>query len=205
MNALNNALEWFVRMAFLNMLWLIFSALGLVVIGFFPALVATFTIVRKWLVGEVDIPVFKTFWQTYKKEFIRSNILGYVLTIFGVILYVDILIFNASSNTLINLLSIPLVIVTMVYLLTLFYIFPTFVHYEMKLVQVIKNAFLVMILNPFPTIIMLLGTIGIIFVSLTFQALVPVLSVSLLSLTLMMPSIRAFDKITEKQAKFLIK
>lgn len=205
MNALNNALEWFVKMAFLNMLWLIFSALGLVVIGFFPALVATFTIVRKWLVGEVDIPIFKTFWRTYKKEFIRSNILGYVLTIFGVILYVDILIFNASSNTFVNLLSIPLVIITMVYLLTLFYIFPTFVHYEMKLVQVIKNAFLVMILNPFPTIIMLLGTIGITFVSLTFQALVPVLSVSLLSLTLMMPSIRAFNKITEKQAKFLIK
>lgn len=203
MNALNNALEWFVKMAFLNMLWLGFSTLGLFFIGFFPAVVATFTIIRKWLVGEVDIPVLKTFWRTYKKEFFRSNLLGYFLTVVGLILYIDILIFNASSNSFVNLLSFPLIMISIIYLLTLFYIVPTFVYYEMKVLQVMKSSFLVMILNPFPTIIMIVGTIGIAFLSFKFQALIPILSVSLLSMAIMMPSIQAFEKIKKKQQKYL--
>lgn len=197
MHAINKVLEWITKMAYLNVLWISFTILGVVVVGLFPSTAATFSVVRKWVIGETDIPVFKTFWDNYKKSLLKSNLLGYMLLLFSLILYIDIRIFNESSNSIVNLLAIPTIGISIVFILTTFYIFPTFVHYEIKLIQVIKNSFLIMIINPFQTAIMIVGitTIGFIFMKL--QGLIPIFSVSVLAFVIMMPAVQAFNKVAQ--------
>ncbi|GAA3329844.1 hypothetical protein GCM10020331_079970 [Ectobacillus funiculus] len=58
--------------------------------GFMPATVALFTIVRKWLMKEIDIPIWRTFLTVYKKmNSEKSNILGLILAVGGALIYVD--------------------------------------------------------------------------------------------------------------------
>lgn len=196
MMAIHKALEWIMRMAYINVLWIIFTILGLVAFGLFPATAAVFSVVRCWIMGETDIPIFKTFWKTYKSVYLRGNLLGYFLLILGVILYIDIRIFNASPSSFVNLLAIPLIGITIVFILTSLYIFPTFVHYEMKITRVIKNSFLIMVINPLTTIIMLVGICTMGFIFLKIQGLIPLFSVSILAMVIMVPAVHAFNRVT---------
>lgn len=74
--------EWVLRFAYVNVLWISFNLLGLIVFGFFPATIAMFTVVRKWVLKETDISVFNTFWFAYKKEFFKGNFLGFIISLF---------------------------------------------------------------------------------------------------------------------------
>ena len=77
-DVLLNFCEWIWRFMILNFLWVIFMVAGGVVLGIMPSTVATFYILRKWVQGNFDIPIFKTFKDVYKKEFINSNKCGFV-------------------------------------------------------------------------------------------------------------------------------
>lgn len=67
------ACEAIMKIAWLNTLWVLFTLGGGVVFGWAPSTAAMFTVVRKWLLGRTDAPVFKTFYQTYKKEFFKNK------------------------------------------------------------------------------------------------------------------------------------
>ncbi|MFC4402738.1 YesL family protein [Gracilibacillus xinjiangensis] len=66
------AAEWISRFAYVNLLWIGFSLLGLVVFGFFPATAAMFALVRQWIMGNIDKPVFSSIWVTIKKNFSKA-------------------------------------------------------------------------------------------------------------------------------------
>lgn len=68
--------EWVMRLAYLNLLWIGFSLAGAVVFGLAPATAAMFAVTRQWVMGNTDIPVFQTFFQTFKKEWAKSSVLG---------------------------------------------------------------------------------------------------------------------------------
>jgi uncharacterized membrane protein YesL len=191
-------LEWISRLALLNLLWISFSLLGLVVFGFFPATVAMFAVVRKWMLGKEDVSIFKTFWTAYKQEFFKSNLLGLIIFAIGTILYIDFQFVNHSTNSLVSVLYIPFFIVTFILICMLFYILPIFVHYEMKISQVIKTSFFLMIMNPLSTFYMLIGSFGICY-ALSFAPPICILySGNLLALFLMKPATSAFEKISQK-------
>ncbi|WP_077624556.1 YesL family protein [Sediminibacillus massiliensis] len=199
MTAVNKALDWITKMAFLNVLWLIFLIPGLGIFGIFPSTSAMFTVIHKWLKGETDIAVFKTFWRTYKKEFIKSNKLGYLLSAAGYILYLDFVFLTSASNEFTLYLTIPYVVITGIFVLTGLYVFPIFVHYEMKSWEVIKSAFFMMLLNPMQTVIMVIGGAGVGYILWYFQGLALFFSFSILALIIMMPAQRAFEKMQAKQ------
>ncbi|OAK72317.1 YesL family protein [Lederbergia galactosidilytica] len=200
MRAINTALEWITRLAYLNILWIAFSAAGLIVVGLFPATAATFAVARKWAMGQTDVAVFKIFWASYKKELVKSNMLGYILLLIGYILYLDFVFLTVSPSNMTAILTIPFLVIGFIYVLTLFYVFPTFVHYDQKIFQVIKSSFFVMIINPLPTLTMLIGTFGISAILWKFQGLAIFFSMSVLAVVIMMPAHRAFEKINKKQA-----
>lgn len=157
--------DWIYRLAFINILWLFFSVIGLVIFGFFPATVAMFSIVRHTILKE-NVPIFHTFWTVYKREFLKSNLLGLILTIIAYIFYVD-LVFLKNTTGLIQFLYIPILVMSFIYILMLLYIFPVYVQYDIKVLQIIKNSFLIMVLYPFFTIIMI--TVGLITTYFMFQ------------------------------------
>jgi uncharacterized membrane protein YesL len=203
MESLNKLLEWISRLAFLNLLWISFSLLGLIFFGFFPATVAMFAVVRKWMLGDDEMSIFKTFWTTYKREFLKSNLLGVIILAIGLILYIDFQFVLNATNSFVSILYVPFFIITFIFVSMLFYIIPIFVHYDMKLSQVIKNSFFVMIMNPLSTFYMLIGSFGICFVLSYAPPICILYSGNLLALFIMKPATNAFEKINQKSKLIL--
>jgi uncharacterized membrane protein YesL len=194
----NKLLEWISRLAYLNLLWISFSLLGLIIFGFFPATVAMFAVVRKWMLGNDELSIFKTFWTSYKREFIKSNLLGLIIIALGLILYIDYHFIINSPSGFVSILYVPFFIITFIFTSMLFYIIPIFVHYDMKICQVIKSSFFVMIMNPLSTFYMLIGTFGILFVLSYAPPICLLYSGNLLALFIMKPATNAFEKINQK-------
>ncbi|WP_462409511.1 YesL family protein [Neobacillus sp. Marseille-QA0830] len=203
MNGLTGALyklcEWILKLAYLNILWLAFSVAGLGVFGFFPATIAMFVVVRKLLMGNFDVPVFKTFWESYKKEFLKSNLLGLIIVILGYFLYVDLHLLKSTGGVM-NLIYYPVLLICLGYILTLCYVFPTFVHYELKVHQVFKTSFFIMLFNPLSTGLMAIGVVAIYLLLTTIPGLIPLFCGSLLSVILMWSAFFAFSKAERIQA-----
>ncbi|WP_096437171.1 YesL family protein [Alteribacter populi] len=189
--------EWIMRLAYLNLLWILFSVLGIVVLGFFPATVAMFAIVRKWIKDDEDLPVFTEFLSNYKTEFFRSNLLGLVIIAIGVLLFFDFQLLSHYSGDFIQILFYPLLSIAIILLLTLLYLFPAYVHYEVNLFQLVKNSLILMILKPISTILMLITTVSWFLIFSWIPALAFFFGGSLLSYLLMQISYAAFMKVGE--------
>ncbi len=149
--------EWIMRFALLNLLWICFTLLGFLVLGFFPATVAMFTIVRKWIMKQTDFAIVRTFYSTYKSEWLRSNLFGTVIVAIGLIIAVEFAVIKDANELLLQISKYPLFLLFLLFCVLILYGFPTYVHYQVKLFQVFKNAVLVCLINPFYTITMLLG------------------------------------------------
>ncbi|WHY02468.1 YesL family protein [Neobacillus sp. DY30] len=203
LGSFNKLLEWISRLAFLNLLWISFSLLGLIIFGFFPATVAMFAVARKWMLGNDEMSIFKTFWTVYKREFLKSNLLGAIIVVIGLILYIDLQFVKHAENSFASILYIPFFIITLIFISMLFYIIPIFVHYDMKLIQVLKNSFFVMIMNPLSTFYMLIGSFGILFVLSYAPPICLLYSGNLLALFIMKPAVNAFEKINQKSQLFI--
>lgn len=193
--------EWVMKLAYVNILWVLFSISGLIFFGMSPASVALFTILRKWLMNETDIPIFRTFIDTYKKEFRKANRIGWLMAMIGMFLYIDFKFLNNIGGTIQYVLSVPLLIITILYLITVLYIFPVYVQYELRPVQYIKNSFYIGIINMHITILMMAATflLGILYTYI--PGVVPFFSVSLVSLIAMTGAKQGFHRIEAKQKK----
>lgn len=191
--------EWAMKLAYLNILWILFSILGLGAFGVMPATVATFTIARKWLKLEEDIPIGKTFFSTYKKEFVKSNRIGFILAIIGMILYVNYHYLQVIENPFIHIVVVSLILMmSFFYGILCLYIVPVYVHFDLKLSQYFKYALMIGIMNIHLTIIMVV-TIYLLYLFLIFiPGLIPVFVVSLLALVIMGISYYAFLLLEKK-------
>jgi uncharacterized membrane protein YesL len=177
MNILNTpiykGMEWITRFLFIHLLWILFTLLGGIVLGLFPATITSHAIMRKWLRGETDFSVFQTFWSYYKQEFWKSNQLGVFVILFLGLVVLDFYYIFIKTNSLFVLepFTIPLYIFILFVSFFLLYVFPVAAHYEWNVRQIIKNTFLIILVSPFHTLIMI-----IVFVSLYFiYKLVPAL------------------------------
>lgn len=117
------------RFAFLNLLWLAFSVIGLLVVGFFPATVAMFAIVRKWVRGEQDTAIFQTFWSIYKQVFLKANSFGWVLGVIGGILYINYHIIAIASTDLPVIVILSYLFLVLLYFLFIVTLLPGSVHF----------------------------------------------------------------------------
>ncbi|RXS90458.1 YesL family protein [Geobacillus sp. PK12] len=192
--------EWISRLAYINILWILFTIIGFVLLGFAPATVALFTIVRKWLLfHDDDVPIFKTFIQTYKSEFWRANRIGLLLMAMAYVFSIDVLyIGHLPAVWRFPFIAIlPLVLIF--YTVALLYVFPLYVHYELRFWQYIKYAFLIGMVNPFRTIGVMIS-IGALLIALVYiPGLIPFFGISLLALIVMGNALQVFRKTEEKQ------
>ena len=201
MLSVNNVLEWVTKLAYANLLWLGLSLLGGVVLGVFPATAATFAVVRKWLTGKSDVPITSTFWRAYKQSLLQANLIGYLMVAIYYLLYLDFLVITLSDQAELWLLTVPFLVIMVFISLTSLYIFPIFVHFNMSVKEVFKNSFFIMMLHPFQTIGMAFGAFAWLYGLWHFQWLFPLFSMSLLAVILLMPALKASNKLIEKQKK----
>lgn len=195
MGATYRGCEWVMRLAYLNVLWISFTLIGLILFGFFPATAAMFGVTNKWVMGEKDIPVFRTFWRIYRSKFVKSNVLMFILTFTAVIFYVDFMILSVLDGWLVKLITVALLTVFINFLVILLNIFPLLAYYEYSTFQYIKYAFLFGVSNPVMTV--LLAAIVIIFSLLLIMvtSLLLFFSGSIMSLLMMSIMYRSLKKI----------
>lgn len=193
------ALEWVTRFAYLNLLWVLFTLLGGVLFGFYPATTSMFAVCREWLKGNSDLPLFQSFWGFYKKDFLKSNLLGIFVSVFLVFIVLDIFYIQASPDQQLDWTYAPLFAFMLIFTLFLFYLFPAFVHYNIKIPLIIKNAFLLMLVNPAATAVIILCLVSLFFIMRLLPALAFLFGGSVYAFLTMWMAMYAFNK-THKKA-----
>ncbi|WP_235886140.1 YesL family protein [Paenibacillus cymbidii] len=165
-----------------------------------PASAAMFSVVRKWVMGEEDVPLFKTFFRGYKQNYLQSMLGGLIFLAIAVILYINFLFYTSQSDTM-KLLSY-LFIMLFVLLVGAFLNFLSItVHFHMKLFQIVKNAFLLTIGNPIGTIVTLVCSGFIMYISSKYTFLIPFFMGSLIAFVAFWQFYRNFQRIQDKMEK----
>lgn len=134
---------------------------------FIPASSAMFSVARKWVTGDEDVPLLKTFFRSYKQNYTQSMLGGFIFVILGVILYVN-MTFYVTSLTSLSFL-VYLFIVLFVFLIAAFFNFLSILaHFHMKLWQIIKNSILLTLGNPIQSIGILVVNAFILYIGYAF-------------------------------------
>lgn len=194
--------EWIMRLSVTNLLWVITSLpfwyffffgvivplselsstdeilLGLIISSvlapfvLFPATSAMFTTVRKWVMGDVDVPLFKTFFRGYRENYKASMIGGILYSLIFNIIFLDIRWYMSGVEGL-ELISYIFMGIALLLAVSMFNFFSMIVHYHMKALQLLKNAVLITIGRPFRSLSSAIGAIGLAWISLRFTFLLP--------------------------------
>ncbi|MFB3160028.1 YesL family protein [Neobacillus sp. 179-J 1A1 HS] len=196
-----NLCKWITHFAYMNFLWVLFTILGGVVFGIIPSTVTMFAIARKMAMGEEDIPVFKTFWGTYRLEFLRSNLLGLILTVIGLVWYFDLHFFRQFEGSIYTIMNYAMMILGMVFFILLIYVFPVYVHYDLKLYQYLTYALKIGFLRPASVIFMFVGTLCTYYFLIYLPGLIPLFGITFFVYFNMWIAFKSFQNIEEVSCK----
>ncbi|RKL66224.1 hypothetical protein CR203_16865 [Salipaludibacillus neizhouensis] len=188
-------------LVYVNFLWICFSLLGLIVFGLGPSTVAMYGVCRKYLMSESDIPVFKTFWNLYRTDFLKSNFLFWILFGLGYILYINLNFFTVDGEWIPLISTILLLLTTLIYSIMLIYIIPLFVHYNNSFFSYFKNAILISIFHPIRTIYAIAVLLTIYHIFYFYPVLIIFVGPSLFSFILMYVTYRTFLGIEAKRER----
>ncbi|MGP4041459.1 YesL family protein [Gracilibacillus sp. D59] len=198
-------LEWIMWIMYLNLLWLMMSLVGLVILGIFPATMALVTTMREWCVQKDNIAFNKTFFKAYKHTFIKSNVMGYLLTALGYILFVDYQWIMQHSTTFQSLFLVLLIVIGVIFTITILYIFPTFAHFDLTIGQTFKHAIVLGLFSPFVTIGMFVALFLLQYLWRFIPGLLPVVGISFTFYIVTRLAIFAFENFESRQKNMLAK
>ncbi|MDQ0226120.1 YesL family protein [Metabacillus niabensis] len=201
MKVVYQAGEWIIRLVYANLLWMLFTLLGLGIFGFMPATVSLFALLRKWIIGNEVESAFTIFWTNYRKEFLKANLFGVMFLVIGLIIRLDILFFQDSSNIVFQILFVLMICLSLLYFITIVNFFPVYVHFDLSILNYVKYAFLIGLSQLSSTLMMIFGSIIIFCLYWYVSGLIPLLCVSLFCLNIMWFGYRAFKKIELEQQK----
>ncbi|WP_416151716.1 YesL family protein [Salipaludibacillus sp. HK11] len=191
---------WFYRLAFINLLWIIFTLLGLVVLGFFPATVAMLATLRQYL-NKNEVNLFPYFWGYYKKEFIESNKLGGIITSIGLILYINLNFLQINKTGITEFLYFSSVTLSFLYLLIICYLLASYVEFNLDLKTHIKNSVLIAIYNPLASLFIIFGFVTVYYAVTFISGLGFFFSASMFGIVILSSANIAYRKIQQKQEK----
>lgn len=162
--------EWIMRFSVTNLLWILFnvpvlffalnilfaedlSQLIAILIPIailapfvtFPATAAMFSVVRKWIMGDADVPLLKTFWKGYKSNYKQSMFGGLVIVPLWAIYIFDFFFYAMEINSVLRYLFIVLGVLLLAFSC---HFFSMTVHFHMKFWSIMKNAALIAIGRP---------------------------------------------------------
>lgn len=199
-NAIYTFCDWVAKLAYINLLWILFTLSGFVVFGFFPATIAMLATLRQFI-RKNHSPVFQTFWQYYKKEFFKSNKLGLIIAIIGLILYMNITFLQSTSNDISSFLFYTSIIMSCIYFLVICYTLASYVEFDQPLGTHLKNAILITISNPVPSLFLIFGFAAVYYAVTYLSGVGFFFSVSILGLVILSSANLAYKKVLSKQEK----
>ncbi|TPE70354.1 YesL family protein [Halalkalibacterium halodurans] len=196
--SLDRVLRWIVQIAAINLLWFYYTLIGLCIGGVFPATLAALGVSRKWIMGNTDINIRKTFKQIYREEFLRSNLMGWFLTIIGGILYLNYLAIRNASEELLFVIPFAFYFILFFYIIVVLWVFPLLAHYQTTWFAYIRHAIIIGLTNMHYTLASGLVVFSVVYFSLDFPGLIPFFSVSLATIGCMWFSMQTFRQLDER-------
>ncbi len=137
---------------------------------FFPATMAMFGVVRKWVIGVDDVPLFFSFWKIYKENYKRSFLSGIFITFVFAILTLDIYYFS-TINPMISGLFIIALFFSFHFMI---FFFANSVHTTLSFWDNMKNSMILSLINPVYNLCILFINVIILYVSFQlFTAFIP--------------------------------
>ncbi|WP_186578114.1 YesL family protein [Aquibacillus kalidii] len=177
-----NMIDKIVKLVYINVLWIVFTVLGLIVFGLMPATASVNALIRDLLSGKEVTNIFSEFWVQYKTSFIKSNLVGIVFIIIAIFLYVDIRILLGTDSIVGKMILAVLFMISYIFFATLLHFFPIFNRYEMKTFNYLKLSITLAMSHPFTTILMVLWLFVVGVLSLKYTVIIPLLFISLISI-----------------------
>ncbi|MBS4200448.1 YesL family protein [Bacillus sp. FJAT-49732] len=188
-------LSWVMRFAILNVLWFLFSFLGLFIAGVFPATVAALGVARKWIMGNDETHIFQEFKDIYKQEFKSANVLGWILTIVGLVLYINYRVMVNTTNEILFIIPFAFYLLVFFYSIIALWSFPLMAHYEAKWHNHIKNAFIIGISRIHYTLLLGMVIFIVLYISLEIPAFILFFSIAVALAGSMWVSMQVFFKL----------
>lgn len=142
----------------LNIMWFACCALGGVVFGWAPSTAALLAVVRNKIMKKEHYGVVRSFWKTYKKEFIRSNKLGSISMLLLIIVSINKMNFEAQPEQVFTILTTVSIIAKVIICAMSLFMFPLYVHYNMTLKEYFIRSINLPFMRPFLTICIALWT-----------------------------------------------
>ncbi|WP_047983332.1 YesL family protein [Ornithinibacillus californiensis] len=192
---LYKSMDWAMKLAYVNFLWFLGILVGLIVGGFFPSTIAMFAVIRKWLQGDKDLPTFSYFKSIYRQEFVNGNMYGFIWLILGFIIYFDLQFFRSFNEIWSLLLTYFTFIIGAIYILSLLFAFPVFVHFNVSPFQNVKNSIFLVLSRPFVSILMGICFYIPYYVLMKIPGLIPFFSGSLIGFCLVSVSLKIFESL----------
>lgn len=175
------------RFIALNIFWFIFTVVGFGIFGFMPATVAVFRVVREWVKGNKDIPLFRSYLTFYKAEFISSNLLGAFFLVLFYIIYVNVsfvpYFYNPSIHLYIYIFIFSVTIIAVISFLNIFSIIAHFEH--KKIVGYLKAAIGLVFIKPMLSLLQLIWLSAYILIAVNYPTVFIAIGMSVFAYVIM--------------------
>ncbi|UOQ87312.1 YesL family protein [Gracilibacillus salinarum] len=198
-NSFDQFLHVIIRIAWLNFLWILFTLIGVVAGGIFPATTASISVARKWIQKKEVKSVYQAFKQAYRQEFIRANMIGYILVAIAAILFVNYQAILQLGDQIPVFVVFAYYFVIFLFSILALWIFPLLSHYKTTVKEYFKNALIIGITKMPVTITMALVLFIILYVSLELPTMLLFCTVSLIAVAIAYLSVQVFEKIDKEQ------
>ncbi|AMQ06127.1 MULTISPECIES: YesL family protein [Sporosarcina] len=186
-----------IELAYINLLWIFFTLVGLIAFGIFPATAAMFAVVRKLIRGEEKFKILPMFWTLFRTDFLKTNGFGLIFLVISYCFYFNFYFLQLNSGELQFLFPV-LIFILISSIITLLFFFPVYVHFNLKFFQYIKQSFLIAITSPIEVITIGALAGGIYFVSTLFPGIIPLFTGSVFAYIATLISFKSFARIEKK-------
>ncbi|MGO4936113.1 YesL family protein [Fundicoccus sp. Sow4_H7] len=158
LNKLYIVFEFIFRLIYLNLLWILFTLLGLVVFGFGPSTIALFDTIREWLLNGIgsDKDLFLFYFRSFKKHFKDGNIMGWLVVLYAYMLLVNYRYTNFRQEFVFQFINGATIVIAVVSAVIVAYLYSLYVHYDLEKKDYLKTAIRLAYIQPFPTGLLIL-------------------------------------------------
>lgn len=223
MGGIYRLMEWITRLAAINLLglltsfpffWVVLAGLQtpemwamtlllLAVLAPFtllPSMAAMFSVVRKWVMGDEDAPLFKTFFKGYKENYLQSMLGGLIFILLAVVVFVNYKFYAAQSG-IFHFLSYLFLALGFILTAAMINFISITVHLHMKVRHIVKNALLITVGNPINAFLLIIMNSLITYIGFQFPPLILFFAGSVMATYSFWMFYRNFQKIKQKQEK----
>lgn len=137
MNKMNDVMITVLKLVYINILWVAFSALGLVIFSVGPATYAMMKYYDRWLRCQESLPVARTMWGFFKERFVQSMIVSWIYIAVAAIFITNIFLQKIWYFQWANIFMLVMLLFSFTHVYTVM----AATTYQ-KLIEIFRGAFL---------------------------------------------------------------